>query len=255
MLANQRQEKILQLLRTDGAVTASNLVQTLGVSLETVRRDLKELEGKGKLSRVHGGAVARSDMKPYYKLDDRNRQFSRQKENLAKRAIEFIAEGDVIAVDCGSTAIPFAECLKSRFSHLTIITYSYDVFKLLCHHADFTVLLCGGDFIREENAFFGKYALQMLENLHAQKAFIFPSAVSLEHGICDYQTNLYAMQMGMIHCADEVFILADSSKFEKNALYKLADMEKSYTYITDGKISDQLLELYRKNEIRIYTGE
>lgn len=255
MLANQRQEAILELLRKNGAVSASNLVQTLGVSLETVRRDLKELENRGLLSRVHGGAVPKTDMKPYFDLDRRNTEFSAQKENLSRRAVEFISEGDVIAVDGGSTAIPFTETLRARFTRLTVITHSYDVFKRLCHHAEFTVLLCAGDFDRAENAFYGKYAQQTMASLHAQKAFVFPSAVSLEHGIYDYQTYLYAMQMQMIGCADQVFILADSSKFEKTGLYKLADMEKSFTYITDGQIPAQLLELYRENEITIYTGE
>ncbi len=254
MLANQRQDVILQLLRENGAVTASNLVKTLRVSLETIRRDLKELENRGQLSRVHGGAVTKTDMKPFFDLDYRTSQFSVQKENLAQRAVEFISEGDVIAIDCGSTAIPFAESLKSRFSRLTVITYSYDIFHRLCHHADFTVLLCSGDFDRTENAFYGRHALQMMQSLHAQKAFIFPSAISLEHGIYDYQTHLYSMQMGTIDCADQVFILADSSKFEKTGLYKLADMEKSFTYITDGEISEQLLELYRENEIKIFAG-
>ena len=255
MLANQRQEAILQLLRENGAVTASNLVQTLNVSLETVRRDLKELESRGLLSRVHGGAVAKSDMKPFFDLDRRNSQYGAQKENLARKAVEFISEGDVIAVDGGSTAIPFTETLKSRFTRLTVITYSYDVFKRLCHHADFTVLLCSGDFDRAENAFYGKHALQMLGSLHAQKAFVFPSAVSLEHGIYDYIANIYAMQTGLVGCADQVFILADSSKFEKTGLYKLADMEKAFTYVTDGNLPAQLLELYRENEITIYTGD
>lgn len=255
MLANQRQEAILELLRSNGAVTASNLVQTLGVSLETVRRDLKELEHRGLLSRVHGGAVAKTGMKPFFDLNRRNSEFSAQKQNLANRAVEFISEGDVIAVDGGSTAIPFTETLKARFTRLTVITYSYDVFKRLCHHADFTVLLCSGDFDRAENSFYGKHAQQMLGSVHAQKAFIFPSAVSLEQGIYDYMTNLYAMQIQMIGCADEVFILADSSKFEKTGLYKLADMEKSFTYITDGDLPAQLLALYRENEITIYTGD
>ena len=255
MLANQRQEKILKMLRKNGAVTASNLVETFGVSLETVRRDLLELERRGQLSRVHGGAVVKSDMKPFYDLDRRNSEFGAQKENLAGRAVEFISEGDVIAVDGGSTAIPFTEMLKARFTRLTVITYSYDVFKRLCHHADFTVLLCAGDFDRAENTFYGPHALHTLHSFHAQKAFIFPSAVSLEHGIYDYMANIYAMQIGMINCADEIYILADSSKFEKTGLYKLADMEKSYTYITDGQIPPQLLELYRQNEITIYTGD
>ena len=206
MLANQRQEKILQMLRKDGAVTAANLVDTFRVSLETVRRDLKELEGRGQLSRVHGGAVVKTDMKPFFDLDRRNSEYSAQKENLAQKAVEFVCEGDVIAVDGGSTAIPFTQALRERFSRLTVITYSFDVFKRLCHHKDFTVFLCAGDFDRAENGFYGPHAMESMASTHAQKAFIFPSAVSLEHGIYDYQTNLYAMQRQMLRCADQIFI-------------------------------------------------
>ena len=62
------------------------------------------------------------------------------------------------------------------------------------------------------------------------------------------------MQRQMLRCADRIFILADSSKFEKTGLYKLADMEKAFPYVTDGDIPAQLLELYRENDITIYRG-
>ena len=255
MLAKERQDQIFKMLRKNGAVTASKLVAQFDVSLETVRRDLLEMERQGRLTRVHGGAVTKSDMKPFFDLDKRNTEYYGEKKSLSRKATDFIREGDVIAVDGGSTAIPFAEALKARFENLTVITYSSDVFNRLCDHADFHVILCAGDFDKKEKAFYGPYAMHMLESFHAQKAFICPSGVSLEQGIFDYQPNIYAMQMKLFHAADEIFILADSSKFEKTGLYKLADMEKSYTYITDGKLPTELLELYRENDITIYRGE
>lgn len=255
MLAKERQEQICKMLRKNGAVTASKLVVQFGVSLETIRRDLLEMEREGRLTRVHGGAVTRSDMKPFFDLDRRNAEYSDEKKSLTLKAMDFIAEGDVIAVDGGSTAIPFAEALKTRFENLTVVTYSLDIFNRLCEHADFHVILCAGDYDKLERAFYGPYAMQMMESFHAQKVFVCPSGVSLEKGIFDYMTNVYAMQMKLIRSADEVFILADSSKFEKTGLYKLSDMEKAYTYITDGKLPTELLELYRQNDITIYRGE
>lgn len=255
MLAKERQEQICKMLRKNGAVTASKLVVQFAVSLETIRRDLLEMEREGRLTRVHGGAVTRSDMKPFFDLDRRNAEYSDEKKSLTLKAMDFIAEGDVIAVDGGSTAIPFAEALKTRFENLTVVTYSLDIFNRLCEHADFHVILCAGDYDKLERAFYGPYAMHMMESFHAQKVFVCPSGVSLEKGIFDYMTNVYAMQMKLIRSADEVFILADSSKFEKTGLYKLSDMEKAYTYITDGKLPTELLELYRQNDITIYRGE
>lgn len=87
-----------------------------------------------------------------------------------------------------------------------------------------------------------------------QKAFIFPSAVSLEYGICDYQKNLYQVQKQMIYSSDEIYILADSSKFEKKALLKVSDMKKEYTYVTDGNISEELKILYQKHNMNLCIG-
>lgn len=254
MLAKERQDQIFKMLQNNGAVTASKLVKQFDVSLETVRRDLLEMERQGRLTRVHGGAVTKSDMKPFFNLDKRNTEFFDEKKSLTRKAMDFIREGDVIAVDGGSTAIPFAEALKAQFEDLTVVTYSLDIFNRLCNHVGFHVILCAGDYDRKEKAFYGPYAMHMLESFHAQKAFVCPSGVSLEQGIFDYQTNLYAMQMKLLRSADEVFILADSSKFEKTGLYKLSEMEKAYTYITDGNISTELLELYQENDITIYRG-
>ena len=123
MLAKERQEKILELLQRNGAVTTSHLVDLFQVSIETVRRDLLSMEQQGRLSRVHGGAVAKQNMKPFYELEKRNTEYSGEKLALSRKAAEFVSEGDVIGIDVGSTANFFADALKERFSRLTVITY------------------------------------------------------------------------------------------------------------------------------------
>ena len=115
--------------------------------------------------------------------------------------------------------------------------------------------LCGGEYLKQERAFYGVLTMDAYEKLHFQKAFIFPSAVSLAFGICDYQSDLYPIQRLLLRRADQTFILADSSKFEKQALLKVDDMRREYTYVTDNALPAQLQTLYRENDIRIYTGE
>lgn len=254
MLAKERQKKIMEMIRKNGAVTVSQLIEIFDVSLETVRRDLLSMEQKGQLSRVHGGAVQKGEMKPFSELRQRNQEYNREKRELSLKAAEVIADGDVIAVDSGSTAILFAEVLKEKFSSLTVVTNSHDVFEILCNHADFSVILCAGHYLRRENAFYGSLAIEMLKKLHCQKAFIFPSAISLEFGICDYQKEMYDVQKQMLSMAEEIFVLADSSKFEKKALLKLEDMKHEYCYITDSNLSEELKILYQENNIRVLTG-
>ena len=252
MLAKERQDKIYDIIKSNGAVTTSALVKLFNVSIETVRRDLLEMERHGLLLRVHGGAVAVGNMKPFLNLNERNKEFTEQKRDLAIKASEFITDGDIIGIDSGSTAVFFSEVLKDKFSNLTVITGSLDVFNILCD--SFSVILCGGYYLSNEKAFYGSLALSIFKNLHIQKAFICPSAVSLEFGICDYQKDLYQIQEQMIKSSDEIFILADSSKFEKKALLKIDDMKTEYRYITDCNINSELKKLYREHNINLYIG-
>ena len=155
MFAKERQDQILSMIKKDGAVMTSKLVEIFGVSIETIRRDFLQLEKQGQLLRVHGGAVKKGSMKPFLELKERNNEYSRQKRSLSLKATEFIKNGDIIAVDTGSTAILFAEVLKERFSNLTVVTHSLDVFNVLSDHSRFSVILCGGYHIKKENSFCG----------------------------------------------------------------------------------------------------
>jgi len=254
MFANERRDKICKMLKTDGAVTTARLVKHFNVSLETVRRDLLQMEQENLLKRVHGGAVSIGEMKFFSELSHRNEENGELKKELAFAATDFVNEKDIIGIDAGSTAIFFAEALKERFSELIVVTYSKDVFDILCKHENFNVILCGGNFIKSENAFWGPFVIDMLSKLHMQKVFIFPTAVSLENGICDYQCDIYSSQQQMIKSSDEIYILADSTKYEKKALLKLSDMKRDYCYVTDSQLPDELKKLYEENDIQIYVG-
>ncbi len=254
MFANERHNIIYEHIKKSGAVTTANLMKEFNVSIETVRRDLLTMEKKGMVKRVHGGAVEISEMKEFYELKERNQKFVREKRELSENAVKFVNENDIIFIDAGSTANQFAEVLKERFSKLTVITHSMDVFNTLCYHQNFNVILCAGHFNKKENTFYGSIVLDALNKIHAQKIFIFPSAVSMEFGICDYQEDFYQIQKQMLECKGDVYVLADSGKFEKKALLKLADMKKEYQYITDSNLPDELKKLYEENEINIFRG-
>ena len=255
MLAKERQNLISALLKTDGAVMVSDLVQRFDVSVETVRRDLLSMEKEGLLTRVHGGAVNVSQMMPYHPLSHRNLEQNDQKDALARTAAALVQDGDYIAIGCGSTPAYFARVLKELRRKLTVVTYSLDIFEILRGAPDFRLILLGGQFVPEENSFYGQLTLDMLSNLHVQKAFVFPSSVSLEHGICGYEETLYPMQQKLLTCCDQAYILADSSKFERTALFKVADMRPEYIYVTDPELPGRLRQLYKENGLRVITGQ
>lgn len=253
MFAKERHTKILEMLKETGSVTTAQLVDAFSVSIETIRRDLLILEESGMLQRVHGGAVAMGDMIAFRELPQRMQENVAQKQELCRTAMDFIKNGDTIGVDSGSTAVLFAEALKERFSDLTVITYSLDVFLILNQYKNFRVILCGGDYYPTENCFVGVLALNMLSSLHVQKVFLFPTAVSIQHGIFDHESEVLIMQQTLRRIASQVFVLADSSKFEHTDLLKQEDMLPSYIYVTDSALSATLKAMYLENHIQIFT--
>lgn len=254
MLTDDRHERICELVSKKGSVTVTELTELYGVSDETVRRDLKRLEQSGKLRRVHGGAVARPGMKEFRALSARNDENSTLKSELCKKAMSFINDGDIISVDSGSTAAALAREIRGRFKNLKILTYSADVFNILHDDDGIEIYLAGGKYLRAEHCFCGMRTVEEIEKYHISKTFICISAVSMACGIQDYVEEIAPMQKALVENADRVFILADSSKIEKNAFFKICDAEKSFEYITDSAVDGAIAALYEENGYRLHGG-
>lgn len=255
MFANERMDYICRMLKKNGAVTTAQLSCELKVSVETVRRDLLALEKAKSLVRVHGGAVLSGGSVNLIPLSERIEQNRDKKRMLSDRACSFIEEGEVIAIDCGSTAIEFASAISEKFSELTVVTHSCDVFEFLRDNSSFQLILAGGNFSREDKAFFGCIAEDIISSLHFNKAFVMPAALSLKNGISDCAERSVRIQQLMIERADMVYALADSDKFEKNALYSVAPLEAAAALITDCGISKELIRLYEENNICVIEGK
>jgi len=253
LFANERQNKIADLLQQQGAITTAELAEILAVSVETVRRDLLVMEKNDLLRRVHGGAVLPETMIHFQNLSQRTEKNSDKKQELTQTALQLVSENDVIGLDSGSTSVLFAEALSQKFNSLTVVTYSLDVFHILSNCKNFKVILCAGHFLQKENAFHVFLALETLQKLHMEKVFLCPTAISLRYGLCDYVDELYPLQKQLIRCGSEVYVLADSSKFEKRTLIKLDDMNPRYTYLTDPTLPAELKKLYAENGLRVIT--
>lgn len=251
MFADERRHKIMEMLENRPSVTVSELMTLFEVSIETVRRDLEYLEKKQALKRVHGGAVSNQKMKGIATLEERMSENRELKQELARTAISYIRENDLIAIDTGSTAMELAPLLKANFRRLSIATNSPEVFNALCDVEGFEMIQIGGQYLREEKTFYGHMALETIRRLHFAKAFIFPSAVSLRQGIGLFFHEIFDIQRAYIDHSDEVYLLADSSKFETPATIKLCDLSPSFKIITDSKLPDQVLALYKKNKLQI----
>ena len=248
MLAIERQQHITNRIRQNGKVTISELVALFGVSAETVRKDLLFLEQEGILKRTHGGAVAGLT----HPLSVRKQERVGQKAELCRKAISFIQEGDVIALDSGSTALELAKLLVCSFHSLTVVTHSLELFHFLSSNSLFRLILCGGTYVREEAAFAGHLTVEAVERVHTGKAFLFPTGISLSEGVTDFLEYFIPIQQAYLRGTDQVFLLADSEKYESASLLKLCPAHRDYIYITDSGLPKAVCDRYREEGLRIY---
>lgn len=153
MLAEQRYQRILDLLKENGSVRVSELKSKLNVSSETIRRDLEMLESRGFLCRARGGALlAKSPAEGrsegpgsrYTPFGLRNQENIDSKAEIAEFAVTFIKEGQSIALDSGTTAFALARAIKHRFKSLTVVTNSMAIVNELAEARGITLIVTGG---------------------------------------------------------------------------------------------------------------
>ena len=251
MFADERRTKIADMIRKNNSVSTSELTEIFQVSLETIRRDLESMEEQGVLKRVHGGAISVQRLQSYDNLSGRSVIHQPEKRKLSLVACAYIADGDHIALDAGSTAIELARLICERYQKLTVLTNSLEIFEILSGNRGINTILTGGFYLAEEKCFYGHLTMDMLHQFHVGKCFITPSAISLNFGISDHIHEIIEIERGLIGISDEIYVLVDSSKFEACAPLKICSLNPNHIYLTDSDLSEEIFDAYQKAGIKI----
>ncbi len=251
MLAQDRYKRIAEILEAENSVKTSRLMKLFDVSLETIRRDLEHLEAEGSLRRVHGGAVLDRIDGRQTTWRAREGEFLPQKRELAEIACRYIREGQSIALDVSTTNNVLAEMICGRFHRLTVLTNSLPILNILSEQPDFTLIVPGGIFRREEGSFVGDMTEEFLSRFHVDTAFISTSGISLREGITDFGFGEVAAKRAMMRIAQDAVVLADSSKFDTVSLLKVCPIEDVGLIITDSGLKESVLAKYTENGVEV----
>lgn len=251
MLAQDRYKKILELLEKDNSVKVSTLTRLFNVSVETIRRDLEHLEGEGYLKRVHGGAVLEKIGSIEMNFSTREKEYQEQKLQIGEIASRFVKEGQSIALDVSTTNFELAKVLKKNFNKLNILTNSLSIAMELSDMENYTIILSGGILRSQEYSLIGELAENNMGNFHVDTAFISISGISLREGLSDYGFGEVRVKRKMMQIAQEVIIVADSSKFDTVSLLNVCDFSDINMIITDADLKPGILEKYLKQGIEI----
>lgn len=243
----ERKKAIIENLKTREKSSVRELAKNFDVSEITIRRDLQSLENQGLIARYHGGAIIKTSMPSFVGKQDKNLG---TKKRIAQKASEFIEDGDKIFLDCGSTLLQLCPFLKKKRS-LRVITNSIPAVLELEDFGNISVNLIGGEYDHERRAIHGAIATRHIELYKADKAFIGADGVSLTKGLTSHSETEMTNSRTMAKMATEVFVLADSSKIEKEAHVKMLDWKSIDFLITDNKISREFLKNYEAAGISI----
>jgi len=242
-----RQRRIMDALRSEGAVTVESLVPLLGVSESTVRRDLEQMSERGFLSRTHGGAVL-----PFLSTAfenayaDKAKTFVEEKIRIGSRAASLVADGDTLILDAGSTTLEIARQL-SEHRRLTVLTYDLAIAGCSEYHLSTSVFLAGGSVRRNFNETLGADAENFFREVRVNKAFLGADAIDLQEGVFNANLAERSIKQLIVRAAQEVILVADHSKFGKSALVKICDLADVERIVTDRDISSEAsLELQRQ---------
>lgn len=215
MLQATRFRRITALLATFEQLSTERVAQELGVSRETVRRDVLELEAQGSLRRVHGGIVALDEEPREPPLSVRQAARARHKRAIARAAAARVEPGQTLFVDAGSTTALLAEALAA-LQGVTVITNGLDVARRLmrrgAQEGGNEVVLLGGHLDAEGSATYGDVTVADIHRYRADLALLSPVGISAQYGATSYVLHEAVVARAMAARAGRCWILADYSK-------------------------------------------
>lgn len=251
MLVAERYDKIVQLVNERGSIRVTELSELCQVTEETIRRDLDRLEQAGRLRRSHGGAVSVKDQQPEVPYFEREVTRADEKKRIAEEAVKLIQPKDRILLDASTTAWYMAASMPDI--PLTVLTNSIKVAMELSSKEKIEVISTGGILASRSLSYVGPLAERSLDAYHVDKAFFSCKGVHLERGISESNELQARIKHKMVGMADQVILLADSSKFGVQAFTHVADLSDIHTIITDGRVSSELLLQLKEKQIAVTT--
>ncbi len=243
LYATQRHDRIVVTARTEGRVDVTGLAEQLGVTPETIRRDLTVLERRGLVRRVHGGAlpVAQTEHEPT--LPERLGRSVQEKRRIATEALHRVPEEGSILLDAGTTTLALASALPDR-PGLSVVTNSVSIAAVLAEREHLTLHLLGGRVRGETGAAVGSWAMKSLADLAIDVVFLGANGFTLERGFTTPDEVEADVKRAMVAAARRSIILADSSKAGQVHFQRFAVPGEVDLLVTDDGLDDETADAF-----------
>ena len=255
MFIEERHQEIAEIIRTNGKITVSEIVEKYGISDESARRDLRMLEQKGVCKRTHGGAILSQQVNV---MPPRDRDFEAMPvfanyREIARKAATMIRENDTIYLCSGSFGFRILEFLPRNF-HYTIVINSVDLGKQLRAFDNIDVYIAGGK-MRQSGSVVDSLAAAFISQLHFDLCFLTGAGLTAEFGLSNGTDETANFQRTVLRNSRRKCLLISSHKIGTDAFIKVCDAETFDTIITDWDCAEDHIAAMEEKGIELIVVE
>ncbi len=246
MLVDQRRQQILEITEKSGFVSLAQLVERIGASESTVRRDLDFLDGIGQIRRTRGGAAYVGDSITSFEV--RGTRAKEQKEVVAAAAAALIEPGETVLLDGGTTTLEVAKQLVGK--PLQVVTNSVPIVNVLMSSPQTELIVIGGFLYPKTGVNLGPIAVAALQSIHARRVFVSAGGIT-PAGLFNSNALLVETERQMIESAEELIVVSDSSKLGHSALAHLCPLDVVDRLVIDDGITGEWREIFEQADIEL----
>lgn len=245
----QRHDAIVDLVCRQGYVSTEELVEHFNVSPQTIRRDLNDLAEQNKIQRHHGGAALPSSSENSA-WQERKMMWSEEKARIARRVASQIPDGASLFIDIGTTPEAVAHALMSH-SNLRIVTNNLNVAVLLMAKPDFRLILAGGEVRTRDGGIMGEATLDYISQFRLDYGILGISGIDMDGSLLDFDYHEVRTKRAIIENSRCVMLVADHSKFGRNAMVNLGNMGLIDYLFTDMAPPPEIRKVIEQHEVHL----
>jgi DeoR/GlpR family transcriptional regulator of sugar metabolism len=248
VLAEERRQKVLELVSRQGFTSLAELAKAIHKSESTIRRDLDYWDQQGIIKRTHGGAIYVGEGSALPALEERSTSQMEEKQAIARTAAARIHDGDAILLDGGTTTLEVAKLLVGR--SLQIVTNSLPIANLFAASRQTDLIILGGYVYPKTGVALGPLTVRMMEDIHVHQTILSVGGITTK-GLFNSNLLLAETERQMMRCGGEVVVVADHTKIGRQALAFLCELNAIDTLIIDPQLSPEQRRLIESAGARL----
>lgn len=244
MFAQERQERIVELVNQYGTVKVKELAKKFEVTEDSIRKDLTLLENQGLLQKTYGGAMKKNRVNSHdLTISQRRDKNIESKQKIAMKALNLIKEGDMLFLDISTANVELARLLREQNKNITIVTNMVEIMLELRNAWQVDVIFIGGTFNRRNDGFIGSMAIEQIKKFRFDLAFLGVVGIDVyNNSVTTYMVEDGLTKQTIVEHARKSYLMLETRKFEMDGTYQYSNVESFSGAILDKKPSANLIQ-------------